>query len=151
MVRRRDRLVRYDAGRLADCGCIIGNIRQYHRHRADPAAIADMEFPQNLGVGAKIDVIAQYRRSFSFATVADSYALSQGAVLADNSRAINENASEMPDAQAFSDGARFRQAYASHRLGHPEQKPVTKKKHAFADARGTPVHPSAEPVHPDRP
>src|SRR3569833_378538 len=145
------RLVGHNARRQPHSGCPIGNVGQYHRHRPDAAAVAHAHVFLVLGIGAEIDLVTQDRHSAVIIAVADCHALPERANFPDDGVRVDEDPPEMPDAQALSYHAGFRQAYACHRLRHPEQKPIDKEKSAFKEARWTPVHAPAKTVDPYRP
>ena len=62
--------------------------------------VADADSAEYLGVGAKLDVVANRRHGATLMTIADRHALAQGAVGADHHLGVNKDIAEMPDPQA---------------------------------------------------
>src|SRR5258706_689824 len=114
----------HNARRLPHRGRSWRYVGQNECHGADLAIIADADVAQNLRVGAQFHIVAKDWRTAAFLPVSDGHAMPQCAVLAQHSFTVDEHTAEMPNAQALSDNAGFRQADSRHGLDEPKQQPV---------------------------
>ncbi len=130
------------------CG---GHVGQHHGHGADPAARTQVDAAQHLRVGPEFDAIFQRRAGAAFAAVAKRDALPERAAGADRGGGVDEDAAEMPDAQARADPCLLGQADAGGRLDDPEQQPVQPGFDPASQAGRPPVDAAAEAVDPQRP
>src|SRR5690348_2555101 len=105
-----------DPRRYSNCGCLIGDVHQYQGEGADLAVIADPDASQNLGIGAKLDVIANPRNGAVDVAIAYRHALAQRAVAADDHVGMDDDGAKVPDSQPRADVCRDRQRDAGGSL-----------------------------------
>ena len=83
-------------GRLLENNFLILNLN-------DPCAIADADAAQHLRVGAELDIVTHHRHIVILMAIAQRDALAQCAAGADLHIAMDEDAAEVPDADAGAD------------------------------------------------
>lgn len=107
-------------GRITHDSATIWHVHQDDRHRTDSGTIADTYAPQQLSIGANINVIAnQGDRSVSN-PIADGNALAQSAITADDHTGVDKNVAKMVDTQTTTNLRVVRQTYASQSFDQPK-------------------------------
>src|SRR6266567_2561274 len=121
---RVESVPRHNARRLPDRGGSWRYVGEDQRHGADLAIVADADVSQELRISAQFHIVAKDRGTAPVFPVSDGHALPQRTVLAQYGIRIEEHVTEVPNPQALSDGAGFRQADSRQGLDDPEQQPV---------------------------